>query len=159
VLYNLKPLELVMENIALRTHMRLTQGPNRAQLWEGIGKNTRKGHLRHWNTKLEQYNINTTVDKDKIIQVKVWNKNFKTPDFETTRNDAHDTFEQFVCYTDGSKLKNQTGFGFVIKKYNRTIYDGHGNMGPAATVFQAEIKAITMACKTLYQRKNMDITI
>jgi ribonuclease HI len=32
-------------------------------------------------------------------------------------------------------------------------------MGPAATVFQAEIKAITMACKTLYQRNNMDITI
>jgi ribonuclease HI len=27
------------------------------------------------------------------------------------------------------------------------------------TVFQAEIKAITMACKTLYQRNNMDITI
>jgi hypothetical protein len=73
VLYNLKPLELVMENIALRTHMRLTQGPNRAKLWEGIGKNTRNGRLRHWNTKLEQYNINTTVDKDKIIQVKVWN--------------------------------------------------------------------------------------
>jgi ribonuclease HI len=159
VLYNLKPLELVMENIALRTHMRLTQGPNRAQLWEGTSKNIRKGHLKHWNTKLEQYNINTTIDKDKITQVKVWNKNFNTPDFETTRNDAHDTFEQFVCYTDGSKLKNQTGFGFVIKKYNRTIYDGHGNMGPAATVFQAEIKAITMACKTLYQRKNMDITI
>jgi ribonuclease HI len=32
-------------------------------------------------------------------------------------------------------------------------------MGAAATVFQAEIKAITMACKTLYQRNNMDITI
>jgi hypothetical protein len=42
--------------------------------------------------------------------VKVWNKNFNTPDFETTRNNAHDTFEQFVCYTDGSKLKNQTGY-------------------------------------------------
>jgi ribonuclease HI len=32
-------------------------------------------------------------------------------------------------------------------------------MGPTATVFQAELKAITMACKTLNQRKNMDITI
>jgi ribonuclease HI len=32
-------------------------------------------------------------------------------------------------------------------------------MGPSATVFQAELKAITMACKTLKQRKNMDITI
>jgi hypothetical protein len=155
VLYNLKPLELVMENIALRTHMRITQDPNRVQLWDGIGANTTNGHLRYWQTKLEQYNINTPVDRDKIIKVKVWNNNFKVPDFETTRNDAHDMFDQFVCYTDGSKQNNQTGYGFVIKKYNRTIYDGHGNMGPAATVFQAEIKAITMPTqKQGYYHKN-----
>jgi hypothetical protein len=55
-----------MENIALRTHMRLTQDPNRVQLWDGIGKNTTNGHLRYWHTKLEQYNINTPVDRDKI---------------------------------------------------------------------------------------------
>jgi ribonuclease HI len=148
-----------MEHIALKTHTRITQDPNRVQIWDGIGANSTNGHLRHWQTKLEQYNITTPVEGDKITKTKVWNNNFKVPDFETTRNDAYNTFNQFVCYTDGSKLKNQTGYGYIIKKFNRTIYDGHGNMGPAATVFQAEIKAITMACKTLYQRNNMDITI
>jgi hypothetical protein len=47
VLYNLKPLELVMENIALKTHTRITQDPNRVQLWDGIGDNSTNGHLRH----------------------------------------------------------------------------------------------------------------
>jgi ribonuclease HI len=32
-------------------------------------------------------------------------------------------------------------------------------MGPAATVFQAEVKASTMVCQTLKQRKDMDILI
>jgi hypothetical protein len=72
-----------------------------------IGANNTDGHLRHWQTKLEQYNITTPVDGDKITKDKVWNNNFKVPDFETTRNDAHDTFNQFVCYTDGSKLNKQ----------------------------------------------------
>ena len=159
VLYNLKPLELVMEEIALNTNSRITKDPNRVKLWDGIGANSRDGHLRYWQSKLEQYKIATPVDRDKITNTKVWKNNFLVPSFETTRNNAQDNYNQFVCYTDGSKIKNQTGYGYIIRKYNRTIYDGHGNMGPVASVFQAEIKAITMVCKTLHQRKNMDITI
>jgi hypothetical protein len=47
VLNNLKPLELVMEHIALKTHTRITQDPNRVQIWDGIGANSTDGHLRH----------------------------------------------------------------------------------------------------------------
>jgi ribonuclease HI len=148
-----------MEQLALKTHSRITQDPNRVQLWSGTGEIKRVGHLRYWQNKLDQYKMVTPTDGDKIIETKVWNTNFKVPNFETTRNDAHDTYNHFVCYTDGSKLNNQTGYRYVIRKYNRTIYDGHGNMGQATSVFQAEIKAITMACKTLHQRRNMDITI
>jgi ribonuclease HI len=148
-----------MEEIALNTHSRITKDPNRVKLWDGKGANSRDGHLRYWQSKLEQYKIATPVDRDKITNNKVWNNNFQVPSFETTRNDAHDIYNQFVCYTDGSKITNQTGYGYTIRKYNRTIYDGHGNMGPVSTVFQAEIKAITMVCKTLHQRRNMDIII
>jgi ribonuclease HI len=161
VLYNLRPLDLEMELTAMKTHSRITQNqdPNRALPWDSKGKNKTDGHLKYWSKRLDQYGISNPSNRDKIPKTKVWTNNFTVPDFETTKNEARDKYDHFVCYTDGSRKNNKTGYGFVIKKFKRIIYEDKGNLGPSATVFQAELKAITMACITLKQRKNMDITI
>jgi hypothetical protein len=99
VLYNLRPLDLEMEHIALKIHSRITQDPNRVHIWNSIGSNTTDGHLRHWHQKTEQYGIERQTDGNKISKTRVWISFFKVRDFESTRNDAQDKFNQFVCYT------------------------------------------------------------
>jgi ribonuclease HI len=61
-------------------------------------------------------------------------------------------YNTFTCYTDGSRVNGHSGYGYVIKKFNRIIYQGNEYLGPKATVFQAEIIAITTVCKVLKQR-------
>jgi hypothetical protein len=107
VLYNLRPLDLEIELTAMKTHSRIQnsraiQDPNRVLLWDGKGNNKTDGHLRYWNHKLAQYGIENPTDGDKIAKTKVWTNSFTVPDFETTKNEATDIFDQFVCYTDGS---------------------------------------------------------
>ena len=47
-----------------------------------------------------------------------------------------------ICYTDGSKMANQTGFGFGITQSNWVMASGCGQLGSNNSVFQAEIMAI-----------------
>jgi ribonuclease HI len=75
-------------------------------------------------------------------------------DFEKTRNDAIDQWGTWTCYTDGSKLGSYSGYGYLINRFCRTIYEGLDHMGPRASVFMAEIRAITTVAHTLMQLKN-----
>jgi hypothetical protein len=85
----------------------------------------RVGHLLYWERKLNQYSIKLPNVNDRITKTLVWECNFKVPDFESTRNDAKDVFNPFTCYTDGSQLNGHSGYGYVITKFNRTIYKGN----------------------------------
>jgi ribonuclease HI len=80
-------------------------------------------------------------------------------DFEMTRNDAKDAYGSYTCYSDGSRLANHSGYGYAINRFNRTIYEGFDYMGPKATVFLAEVRAISTIATVLMQRKNQKIVI
>jgi ribonuclease HI len=120
----------------------------------------RVGHLRYWEEKIKKYNIAVNeTDSDQLVKSRTWEKNFEVLDFETTRDDALDHWGTWTCYTDGSKLGNHSGYGYICNKYGRTIYEGFDYMGPKATVFMAEIRAITTVAYTLMQRKKQKIII
>jgi ribonuclease HI len=127
--------------------------------WGGLGNVLRVGHLLYWGRKLKQYSIKTPLVNDKTTKTRVWECKFKVLDFESTRNNAKGVFNTFTCYTDGSHLKSHSGFGYVIKKFNRIIYEGNEYLGPKATVFQAKIIAITTVCQILKQRRKQVIKI
>ena len=52
------------------------------------------------------------------------------------------------CFTDGSKSDEGTGAGYIIMSFQLRAQD-YIYLGTYATVFQAEISAINMACLTL----------
>ena len=54
---------------------------------------------------------------------------------------------QTTIYTDGSKINNRTGSGFVIYHKNIIIYRDNRRLPDSCTVFQAEIEAINLAGK------------
>ena len=66
--------------------------------------------------------------------------------------------EIVTCYTDGSKVNNSTGAGIFCEKIEIAVSRHLGNF---ATVFQAEVTAITEASQYLLQKrvKNKDIVI
>jgi ribonuclease HI len=51
------------------------------------------------------------------------------------------------------------GYGYLINRFGRTIYEGYDHMGPRATVFLAEVRAISTVAHTLMQHKNQNIII
>ena len=65
-----------------------------------------------------------------------------------------------VSYTDGSLLNNKTGCGIHTVLGERVIYNGNFYLGNTATVFQAEITAITKSAEILLNSgwKNKTIT-
>lgn len=77
VLYNLRPLDLEMERIALKTYSSIK---NRLPYtWDGLpsGDGIRVGHLRHWDGKLNQ-SMGMTVngdDSDQKIKSRLWERN------------------------------------------------------------------------------------
>jgi ribonuclease HI len=96
---------------------------------------------------------------DKQVKSRTWIMNFKVLDFEANRNDAKDAWGSYTCYSDGSRLADHTGYGYVIHHHNKTIHEGLDYMGPKATVFQAEIRAISTIAIVLRQLNNQKITI
>ena len=59
--------------------------------------------------------------------------------------------EDITCYTDGSKIGTQTGYGYRISKNNNTITinEESGKMPSHCTVYHAELRVVTEAAKHL----------
>ena len=57
----------------------------------------------------------------------------------------------YVCFTDGSKLNNQTGAGLVLYSgpHHNPLSSFYWRLGDNNTVFQAEMFAISQACELL----------
>jgi ribonuclease HI len=158
ILFNLRPLDLEMERIAIKTFFRIKN--KLPHIWDGrpTGGGARVGHFRYWHNKIKQYNIAVNeIDNNQLV--KSWTRNFEVLDFETTWNDALDQWGTWTCYTDGSKLGKNLGYGYLINRFGHTIYEGHNHMSSRATVFMTEIRAITTVAHTLMQRKNQKIII
>ena len=74
--------------------------------------------------------------------------------YEVVRSSFHNTqtwvqHAQFTIYTDGSKMGNRVGAGFVSYHQGRSCHEAAYRLPEFATVFQAEILAIREACAWL----------
>jgi ribonuclease HI len=84
-----------------------------------------------------------------------------TIDMESLNQGTNEVTTKYKCYTDGSKINGQVGSGWVIydNTDNGPIHQGCRYLGQLATVFQAEITAITQACEDMSDLPISQITI
>ena len=156
VIYNLLPLDLFVEQVAAKIHARIQKQVN--PCWTGIGRNQNDlGHLYIGKKILSSIGI-LDLPLDKLNKHN-WTRKFNVLNFLDHKNEAFENANTYYCYTDGSKMDNHAGFGFQVRVKHAEKINNSTYLGNIATVFQAEVMAITTAAKSLINVKNQEIII
>ena len=150
---NIMPLHLYMAKSALNTYVRVRKIVK--PTWDQIGSNSKRGHLLRCQKDLSNLGINL-VDEDRDFYLNIdrkyivdlESKSFGLPHYDST----------LKCYTDGSRMKGKTGYGYIISDGDYIMKESNGFIGENASVFQAEVMAIQQACLEL-SNYDGDITI
>ena len=132
VVMGLPPLDLYIQEQATRAMFRLKD--TLRMRWEGISGLKRQplGHRKTHNKILNRLNLNDETDM--ITPKRNWDP------LEEPLLSA-----DYVIFTDGSKFSNAAGAGWLLTKGDNMLMNEHVPLEGHATVFQAEIKAITSA--------------
>ena len=153
IVLGLPPLDLKVEEIALKAMLRIL--PHNRTKWDGLGASS-SGHLRWGMDKLIDLGIrNFTFDTTNVLNI---HKNYKI-DTESFGSGLPKTESKVVCYTDGSKMSSNAGYGFGIMKDDFLLSSENGQLDLNNSVFQAEVTAIAQACNSLCEIVTPRVTI
>ena len=143
------PLHLCIQELAVSTYNRIGRPP---ELWTGK-KDQRLGHLL-WLEKMARP-VPHRDFQDRCVE-HVWTRHFTV---SIGDGDDEPELRGLKCYTDGS-LMAQAGSGFAIYRSGTTepIVTESAFAGEA-TVFQAELHAITLACTAAQALPDTRITL
>ena len=156
VIYNIMPLDIHVQKVATSIFIRIQKQIHPS--WDGIGNKLGKlGHLKTCLKTAEKLNI-IGIPNDKIVECKSWDPGFRILDFTEHKHDASEDASKLYCYTDGSKINNGSGCGYQTRMNNNPEPDYQEYLGTQATVFQAEIVALSRAASHLSIRHNQNIT-
>lgn len=160
VMMDLRPIDLALKEKAIMTSIRLQQEGQ----WQTSRTNLARGSLRTHvdiinDLRREIKEIGMPWDAQKTILMGNPKYSIRVVDRSTAINDEAETTTEFRCYTDGSKLESgDAGAGALIQMgAKRTSMSLH--LGQYATVFQAEVMAITIATEHLAQERIRGRTI
>jgi ribonuclease HI/retron-type reverse transcriptase len=149
IITNVIPLHICIVELAVSTYNRIGRPPDG---WTGKTRQ-RLGHLR-W-LEIESRPIPTRIIQDRCVE-HVWDR-----DFSVAIGDGDDdtSVSGLRCYTDGSLMTN-SGSGVAIFRHGvpAPIYTDCKYVG-TATVFQAEVHAIQMACEQALTYPDVRVTI
>ena len=153
VMFDLMPLELLIEQTALGAKQRLNELVKYD--WRGSNKTgTILGHIRHWENREEALNIRQTVNDSCREILKERKYKINSDSFKCTSNKYLNP-SQINVYTDGSKTDRGTGSGFVIISGSKILAEDSVRLNDESTVFQAELEAIRRAAE--YIGKNAEV--
>ena len=146
------PLDLFCEQEALKSYCRLNKKLEFG--WDGTAKRKtfNTSHIKHWKSLLNKCE-GWDIDSDSI-KIKIWECEFEVDLDSYKINNGKLITSQYNVFTDGSKMENNTGSDFVIMKGHSPIIDDRFKLPEYATVFQAEIMAISKAVDSLKQNTN-----
>ena len=147
VILGLCPLDLKIEEMSLRSHLRILS--HRRTTWSGFGRNT-FGTIKWAKEKLLDIGINE-IDFDNTKELNI-NSNYEVV-LESFKSGTPNSTSDVNIFTDGSKLNDNCGYGFCINQGNVLIAEGNGKASEKNTVFQCEVLGITKGCDELL---NMD---
>jgi ribonuclease HI len=140
VIFDLIPLDIYLNGEAAKTFQRISgRNPTR---WDGIGTGKKRGHL----FKAGQFLPGKTVALDTKVVTYQWVKNYSV---DITDDGIPIEGNDITCYTDGSLIDGNTGWGFCISDSDLIDAKVSGYLGTQATVFQAEVFAIDRAARYL----------
>jgi ribonuclease HI len=146
----LPPLDLYIQSPAATTFHRLNLQPRN---WEGVA-GTKKGHIKWIESQVS--NLPHSSLQDRCISTH-WNRKFNT-----TTGDGTDIIHDkgLLCYTDGSGQGTGSGSGIAAYLDDKLdpIYTDSAYTG-SATVFQAELHAIHMACEYALMQPHRTVNI
>ena len=142
IIYDLKPLDLYIREMAVKTYVRLGIKPN----WERQLGSLLKAHLHYLRQQVPE---GCHQPLDNITEIKVWKRPYKITigDGMDTQL-AHKSVLDFSCYTDGSLMDGKAGAGSLILQRTKPWLTQSVRMA-SGTVHQAELLAITNAAKLL----------
>jgi ribonuclease HI len=146
VIYNIPPLDIYIKGLGLRAYLRTLN--HNFVIWDGLGRGFQRGHRFKWNSMLDRNPLGN-VPRDNLPPGPEVAKKYVINCSKTSEQEINE-IAGTICYTDGSKIKDQTGYGFFIQKATDSVTIS-GYLGVFATVFQAEIKAILEAAKNMIE--------
>ena len=153
IILGLPPIDLTIEKKALEAMIRVK--PHSRTKWDGLG-NSSTGHLRWGEDMLNSCGIPTqSFDYTNVLNL---NKGFKV-DLDSFKSGLPQTNCNLSCYTDGSKMTSNAGYGFGIANSIDLVARGNGQLGKYNTVYQAEVTAIEKAVDELIEMKPEKVTI
>ena len=147
LLVDMLPLELHIQQIGLNSRERL-KGKLKPAWMPNTSKLTHvKPHLKYWEDLATEMEVGGTTSDwcDEII----WDKRYTVNLDSFDGKSKHNKHSEFTVYTDGSKMGNLTGSGFVIYHHKNLLTYESLKLNDNATVFQAEIIAIKKAAEYL----------
>jgi ribonuclease HI len=151
VIYNVPPLSLLVPVEAVKALRRVE--PILVTRWGGHSTTSAAiGHRRY----IEQFRASIgsplcalpSYPFDRQVLRLNWVKNF-TVDKESFclgHPPYPDQDTDFTCYTDGSRVAGHTGAGYALFYEGEEVFCDSVYLGTLASVFQAELYAITKAC-------------
>jgi ribonuclease HI len=161
VMLGVEPIVLHLQAQALNTYKRLiwngnwtvqqaeiTSTKSHAVIIRNLAKNIKSIFLPRDRMVYTQYvptNFNTKIgsrEEARITDLRPGNKNQ----------------EDIICFTDGSKMDDRSGFGYIITGGGLKI-SGSQHLGSNTTVYQAELLALAEAAFTLISKKVKDRNI
>ena len=146
VMLNMVPLHLKIRENALCGMLRVL--PDAKIRWDGLGKSKQLGHLAWGKKELSKMGItNFNFDKTKVTNI---NRNFIV-DIDSFQSGKPDSNIDLKCYSDGSKYRGHTGYGFTITSGLMELESDNGYLGTQSTVFQAEITAISKCAEAIME--------
>ena len=155
VILDLMPLELKLEEHALKAFLRII--PKSKYKWDGIPLvGSECGHLKWGKDKLlylgfKDYSFDDTSELNLDSKFEV--------DLESFKSGLPDSNSNTLCYTDGSKMGDNTGYGFGITQNETLLHSDNGKLQSYNTVFQSEVLAIHKCCDVLAEMDTDNVTI
>ena len=144
VVLNLMPLHLKAAEIGLKTYVRVRNIVK--PKWQGIGKNGRsRGHYLQCLNDLSNLGICLEEEEEDRTNFLNIDRKFNV-DIESKKTGLPIYDNSIKVYSDGSRMKEKTGYGYIISNGDYQIAQSCGYLGKNTSVFQAEVIAIQQAC-------------
>ena len=149
VIWHLKPLDIFLEEIALRTFIRIQ--PKIKQITHHPN-----GHISILMKTLDSHKLTELVRLSDKITHKHLDRHYALRDFGNYKLDPPEEPDTIRVYTDGSLIRNKAGCGVHVD-YHTDTFTGCEHLGRDASVFQAEILAIHRAADMLLDHSHRTI--
>ena len=149
------PLNLYTRGEALKGIIRLKITEKWTRWWGPQRNLTRISHVK-WGDRECSHIGGVSEPTDHTSPKYTFNKKFKTmiPSREEWLDRSQSLKPNEIhCYTDGSRMNNQTGAGCVILRPNKRATEIQVPLGKRASVYQAEMTAIMTTVTKLLRKK------